>query len=141
MTQTIEQIRRHLEGLKAMKELKAEDFAEEDGLAASLALSVKDKLKPTQLRKVFHQIKDIRRVVDREKTFDRAKVAMVMPLLAYGVGRGLVPKDFYETMKLCFGKERCATMDDFTRASDFLEAVMAYHKYYTETQKGKPEEA
>ncbi len=138
MTQSIEQIKQRLSGLKAMRELKAQDFAEEDGLAASLAWSVKDELKPTQLRKVFHQIKDIRRTVEREereKPFDRAKVAMVMPLLAYGVGRDLIPKDFYEIMQICFGRERCSTIDDFKQASDFLEAVMAYHKYYTKTQK------
>jgi CRISPR type III-A-associated protein Csm2 len=134
MAYTILQVLNEIKGLKAMSDLPAERYAEENGLADSFVQGLRGDLKPTQLRKVFHQIKDMRHQFKHEK-FERAKVAMVMPTLAYSAGRKLIPGDFYELMKLCFGQERCKTDKDFEAATDFLEAIMAYHKYHDGLKK------
>ena len=128
---TMPEIKQKVQNLPSMAALNVEDYAEEGGLADSLVNVVGSKLKPTQLRKVFHFVKDLQREYNstNEAEFDRAKVAMIMPTLAYAVGRNLVPTDFYEVMKLCFGAQKCRTRQDFDSAANFLEAVMAYHKF------------
>lgn len=131
MAYTVHQVKQHIQQLKSMSELEPRHFAEEHGLADSLASELGGDLKPTQLRKVFHTIKDLRRQVERETgdAFDRTELALLMPTLAYAAGRRLLPQDFYEVLKLCLGSERLQTREDFMRAADFIEAVMAYHKY------------
>ncbi len=129
MAYTIQQVLTEIQRLKVMSELPAERYAEENGLADSFVQGLKGDLKPTQLRKVFHQIKDMRRQFKHD-TFERAQVALVMPTLAYAVGRKLIPNDFYNLMKLCFGQDKCKTKEDFETAAAFLEAIMAYHKYH-----------
>lgn len=139
MTYSVQQVLAEVKGLKAMADLPAERYAEENGLADSFVQGVKGDLKPTQLRRVFHQIKDLRRQIKHEAKFDRTKLALVMPTLAYAVGRKLIPVDFYELMKMCFGQERCRTQKDFETAADLLEAIMAYHKYRSLVRSGKEE--
>ena len=134
MPYTIPEVINEVRGLKSMSELKPESYAEENGLADSFVQAlISDQrevpLKPTQLRKVFHQIKDMRRQFKHDVPYERAQVALVMPTLAYAVGRKLIPDDFYQLMKLCFGQQRCQSQQDFESAADFLEAIMAYHKY------------
>jgi CRISPR-associated protein Csm2 len=55
---------------------------------------------------------------------------MMMPMLAYAKGRKLIPQSFYDLMKICFGAEKCKTVEDFNQAVSFLEAILAYQKYY-----------
>ena len=38
-------------------------------------------------------------------------------------------RDFYDILKLSLGQERLRTNADFLRSADFIEAVLAYHKY------------
>ncbi len=114
--------------LSRMKDLKPEDFAEEGKLADQFANTAK-KLKATQLRRFFHEVKDLK-LAFKTSGFDRSKVAMLMPMLAYAKGRDVIPADFYDLMTLCFGADRCQDKDDFDRAVDFLEAILAYHKMY-----------
>jgi len=128
----INEIKQQIQKLPSMSELKAEDYADEGKLAEQLVIAVGKDLKPTQLRKIFHHVKDLQKELnnDPDKKFDRSKVALIMPALAYAVGRGLIPNDFYEVMKMVFGAEKCKTREDFITAANFLEAVMAYHKYH-----------
>ena len=126
---TMQQIFHDIEQLPSMSALPPEQFAEDEGLAESFIYHNHD-LKPNQLRRVFHHVKDLQRELAQGGTFDRSQVAMIMPLLAYGVGRGLIPENFYKLMKLCFGSAKCRTQADFDTAANFLEAIMAYHKYY-----------
>lgn len=120
-----------IEGLAHMKDLKVEDFAEEGGLAQSLIKDVGRDLKATQLRRFFHYVKDIAQgyKLDGDKSFSRAEVAALMPLLAYAKGRGLIPENFYKVMKTIFGPKKCTDREDFLTAANFLEAIMAYHKF------------
>ncbi len=141
---SIRDVKRKIQGLARMGELKPEDFTLEDGLADSLAVEFGNDLKPTQLRKVFSEIKRIRRRVEREartedtrkEPFDRTQLVKLMPTLAYSTGRGLLPSDFYDILKLSLGPERLQSKGDFLRTADFIEAVLAYHKYRGKDKQG-----
>ena len=116
----------------SMSAMPIEAFAEEGKLADQFVSALRrgKNINATQLRKFFHAIKNIQRQVQKGEEFHRGDIARMMPMLAYAVGRNeLIPRDFYDLMKLCFGAEKCQTKEDFLRAADFLEAVMAYHKF------------
>lgn len=124
-------VKAHIKSLERMKELDPKLFAEEGGMADCLAKEFgKDKLKATQLRKVFHALKSIRRNMRRQTQFDRSQLLPIMPVLAYSTGRGNLPKEFYDILRLCLGQERLQDQEDFIRTVEFVEAVMAYHKYH-----------
>lgn len=127
-----------IQDLPSMSDLPVENYAEENGWADAFIqelLQSRDKeLKATQLRRFFHQIKKIQHQVETSGEFTYRQIAPVMPVLAYARGRKLIPEDFYKLMKLCFGSEKCNDKDDFLAAANFLEAVMAYHKYRTENR-------
>ena len=131
----IEQVKRRLDALSSMSELKPEEFCEEGGLADELAQELGEGLKSTQLRKVFHEFRNIERDVsrlkeeDKDKEFDRHRIAKLMPVIAYTVGRGLIPKGFYEILKTCLSRDRLKTNQDFLRAAEFITAVLAFHKF------------
>lgn len=145
MGYSIREVKEKIQELSAMSELDPSLFCEEEGLADSLIQEFnrqRKDLKPTQLRKVFQELKAIQRDVrkkirvgvekDKELPFDdeyRTKVVKLMPYLAYSVGRGLIPKDFYELIKLCLSTEKLKTYGDFLRVADFVETIMAYHKF------------
>lgn len=125
----VKEIIEEIRGLSRMKDLPVERFAEEGGLADSLAKKFGDKLKPTQLRKVFHQLKSLKMKVEREKKFQRSDLVKLLPTLVYATGRGLMPKDFYDLMKECMHSKRLQDSEDFLRFVEFLEALLAFHKY------------
>lgn len=134
-----EQVIDEISKLGAMRDLSPSRFADETGLADKLAKSFgKDGLKATQLRKVFHALKEIERNVNREikggrkkksDAFEVQELALLMPDLAYAKGRGLIPDEFYKVLRLTL-RERVKTYEDFERAMQFIEAVMAYHKFH-----------
>lgn len=116
--------------IKQMRDLDAEKYAVQGGWADVVAQQA--SIKPTQLRRIFHYIKDLKLKVQRdEKAFTRAKMAMLMPMLAYARGRNHIKEDFYQVLTTCFAPQRCSTAEDFVEAANFLEAVMAYHKYHS----------
>jgi CRISPR type III-A-associated protein Csm2 len=137
----ISEVKAQLKEISVMTDLKLEDFAEEGKLADSIADHFGEKLKATQLRKVFHKIKLIEREVKKahkqDEEFKRSSLLELMPILAYSTGRGLIPKEFYEILKECFSSERLKTNADFLRVAQFMEAIMAYHKYRSEEEKGR----
>lgn len=128
------EIKERIQALSSMKDLDPSEFCEEGGLAASFAEQFRDKLKPAQLRKVFHALKAIRREVERqpkEAEFSRTRIVTLMPTLAYASGRGVIPKEFYDLMKVCLGQEKLKTNEDFLRLDDFVTAILSYHKFYS----------
>lgn len=143
MAFTIKEVKDKIAALSAMSELRLDDFCQEEGLADSLIQEFnkqRKELKPTQLRKVFHELKAIERDIhrkikgeeDEKLPFDdsfRRRVIKLMPTMAYATGRGLIPKDFYELMKMCLSPERLKTYGDFLRVANFTETIMAYHKF------------
>jgi CRISPR-associated protein Csm2 len=132
MSLTVQEVKSKLQNLDSMSDLSYEDFCEENKYAHSLAQRWKGELKPTQLRKVFNQLKDQKKEVqkrDVKEVFDRKNIIKLMPMLAYACGRDLIPKDFYDIMKICLSKEKLKTNKDFILLVEFIEAILAFHKY------------
>lgn len=128
LANTIQDVQKSIRALPSMSALDPKDYAEKDGWADIVAKT--SIIKANQLRKIFHYIKELRREFQKNNSnFNRAKVALLMPSLAYAQGRDLIPKDFFELLILCFGQDKCKTAQDFESASNFLEAILAYHKY------------
>jgi len=120
--------------LKHLRELDVKEFALEGGLADQVIQAIGTaRLKPTQLRKVFHTLKTMQQEVKKRanpsEPFDSAELLQLMPKLAYAVGRELIPKEFYQLLREVFDPKRLSTNADFLRAFDFVEAILAYHKY------------
>ena len=60
----------------------------------------------------------------------RGKLLPLIPELAYAQGRGLIPDDFYRLMKASLSSQKLQTVKDFRLLTEFLTAVLAYHKLY-----------
>jgi CRISPR-associated protein Csm2 len=114
--------------------LQVQDFAGTGDLADRLAQGYGKRLKATQLRRLFHTIKDIERGLPREDreltTGELTEILPLLPELAYARGRDLIPQDFYELMRACMGTSKLKRVADFRRLTRFLEAILGYHKYY-----------
>jgi len=129
--EVLEKIRK----LQSMKELEPPEFCEENGYADILAKSFGKNLKPTQLRKFFHALKDVQRNL-KKQSFDRKGIVKLLPELAYALGRELIPKQFYELMKVCLSAQRLKDDQDFERVMQFLTALLAYHKFHEKVKDG-----
>jgi CRISPR-associated protein Csm2 len=128
---TIQEVHRYVTNLPSMSKLDPAVYAEPGGLADAVVLSAGRDLKATQLRKIFHYIKNLQRQFQKSDVgFNRNKVALIMPSLAYAKGRRLIPDKFFDLLALCFGQAKCRTVEDFDSAANFLEAIMAYHKFH-----------
>lgn len=123
-----------IDKLEMLKDLKAKEFADEGGCADLVAKNSRGKhgLKTTQLRKFFGAIRDI----EMEKDWKHMETSfyLLKPKLANSVGRGLIPRDFYDFMKVCMNKVDVGTEEEkvknFKRLVELVEAVVAYHKFY-----------
>jgi len=120
--------------LQRLSELEVQEFALEGGLADQVVQAIGTaSLKPTQLHKVFHTLKTMQQEVKKRanpsEPFDSAELLQLMPKLAYAVGRELIPKEFYQLLREVFDPKRLSTNADFLRAFDFVQAILAYHKY------------
>ncbi len=117
--------------------LRLEDFAEPGKLADELANGYRDRLKATQLRRFFHAIKNIERGMRNKRDEEplpreiRSQLLPLMPELAYAQGRNLIPRDFYDLMKASLSSQKLQTVGDFRLLTQFLTAILAYHKLYT----------
>jgi CRISPR-associated protein Csm2 len=116
--------------------LRPDGFADEGQVAATIAREHKKDLKPNQTRRIFHTFKEIdrgARRLDPEEALseeDRMRLTMLSPELAYAVGRDLIPREFYEVLKLCLQKDKLQTVGDLRRLVSFLSAILAYQKFY-----------
>lgn len=114
-----------------LKNLSPKDFADEGGYADIVAKN-SSSLKTTQLRKFFGAIRDI----EKEKDWNNMETEfyLLKPKLAYAVGRDLIKKPFYNFMMVCMGKVDLGTdeekIENFKAMVNFLEAIVAYHKFY-----------
>lgn len=114
-----------------LKNLSAKEFADEGGYADIIAKN-SGSLNTTQLRKFFGAIRDI----EKEKDWKAIETEfyLLKPKLAYAVGRDLIKKPFYNFMMVCMGKVDLGTeeekIENFKTMVNFLEAVVAYHKFY-----------
>jgi len=132
-------------GSGRMKDFTPDKFAEHNGLAEQFVKALladdkqaKDKLNPTQLRKIFHYVKKLQqgfRNRPKDEKLPRAEIALLSAQLAYASGRKLIPDPFYQVVTYCLDATRCQTKEDFENVSLFLEAILAYHKYWSEQKK------
>lgn len=94
------------------------------------------EMKTTQLRKVFTAIKQMDLKVrgkSDEAPFDDNALFMLVPQLAYAKAREFINKDFYELMKTIIGdgqSGKIKKVKDFKRFSEFMTAIVAYHKFH-----------
>lgn len=134
---TVDELKQRLQQQGMLAQLLTpDDFASENQVAAKIAHDHQKDLKPTQTRRIFHTIKQIehhtRREADEENLSDddRMRLTLLSPELAYAVGRGLIPREFYEVLKLCLHREKMRTVGDLRRLAQFVSAVVAYQKFY-----------
>jgi CRISPR-associated protein Csm2 len=127
MAYTAQQAISKIKALTTMQHLKAEEFCCEDGCAHGPVKEFKDKLKPTQLRKVFNDLIAIELRRKAKGEFRRDDLFLILPKLAYAYGRKLIPEDFYSLMKHCI--DRVKDVEDFDRFIEYIRAIMAYHKF------------
>lgn len=129
---SIQDVTRHLEGLRSLADLKVEDFAPE-GKIADIIAQRRGDMKFTQIRKFFGEIKRIEkknRNKRLDESVDKTDIFLLLPELAYGFGRKVISREFYEVMKTCLTGERIKTVADFRRFVDLLTAIVAYYKMH-----------
>jgi len=136
---SMEDVKKHLEGLSTLSKLQPDDYALEGGIADTIA-GKKGEMKFTQIRKFFGHIKKIEIGELKGKkytdTIDATKLYLLMPELAYGVGRGVISREFYDVMKICLGGNKIKGVADFKRFIELLTAVIAYNKKRESEKKG-----
>ncbi len=80
-----------------------------------------EKLSTSQIRGILSEIQKM-------KEFDQTKLQLLRPKLAYAAGRhkGKV-KEFRDLLEALIKK---TNKDNFVNFKNFIEAIVAYHKYY-----------
>jgi len=116
------------------------EFAPPDAWAECIARYLGRDMKTTQLRKVFTQIKAMELKIkgqNEEEPFNDHDLYMLIPYLAYAKARDFIKDKFYDLIKIIIGdgeRGKIRTVADFRRFSDFMTAVVAYHKQYSEKE-------
>ena len=132
MEGSISDVINYIKNLEKFSDYPVAKFAPEHGHADIVAKKVKDKVKVTQLRKLFTQIKQIELELkgkNSEEDFKATtKIYLLLPELAYALGRKLITPKYYNLMKECFDVKKLKRVKDFNRLVEFLTAVLAYHK-------------
>jgi len=139
---TIDNIIMEIDRLDSLQYLKPKKYADEGGYADRIAKYFKDirgfgddkKLNTNQLRKFFGAIRDME---SKEGSWEdiEPQFYLLKPKLAVSVGRKLIPRDFHRLMMVCMkqvdvGEEDTEKMKNFETLVNFLEAIVAYTKYY-----------
>lgn len=131
----VESILEEIEALEMLKDLGEKKIADEKGYADTIASRLRG-MKTTQLRKFFDSIRTIK-VKLKEGGWDAAKPEfyLLKPKIAHARGRNLIPEEFYKFLKVCMmkvdiGDDNENKKENFEKMVEFLEAVVAYHRYY-----------
>lgn len=127
----ITEVTNKIRDLRTFSEIDPEFYAKENGAAHIVAKDVRKKMKVTQLRKFFGHIKKIQakyKGKSADTNVDKKDLFLLMPELAYALGRELISKNFYDLMKLSLNSQKISIVKDFNCFVDFLSAVLAYHK-------------
>lgn len=123
-----------IQKLEKLSDLTPKEYADIDGYADIIANELSRKLNTNQLRKFFGAVRNI----EKKKKWEEIEPELYLfkPKLAVSVGRKLIPNEFYDFMKVTMSKIDVGETDDdkmknFDTFVKFLEAIVAYHKYYT----------
>jgi len=116
-----------LEKLNSMRELPAEDLVEyADKVGSFLARDA--RLKTSQIRKFLDAVNQIKsRSFTEEFDFER-EVIFLRPKLAWAAGRQDQVKPLMRVLDPCM--RRVKDGEDFTNFARFVEAIVAYHRFY-----------
>ena len=131
----VESILEEIEDLKMLKDLGEKKFADEKGYADTIASRLRG-MKTTQLRKFFDSIRKIKEELKDGRWEDvEAEFYLLKPKIAHARGRNLIPEEFNELMKVCMkkvdvGEDSDEKKKNFEKMVEFLEAIVAYHRYY-----------
>ena len=137
--QDIDEISKITQKIKQAKKLsevlKPEVFAPPEGWAYKVVQELRNKkgtkLKTSQLRKIFAEVKDICDKQIKGIQTDKTELYLLYPKLAYAQGRDLMPKNFYNLLVACLDKlKENADKDDFKMFEEFMTAIVAYNKQY-----------
>ncbi|MDP3566387.1 type III-A CRISPR-associated protein Csm2 [Sediminibacterium sp.] len=127
----IKKVIERINDVEQLKDITPKEYADEEGYADKIANN--SQLDTTQLRKFFGAIREIEK---EEKWSDmETDFYLLKPKLAYAAGRDLIKKPFYQFMMACMRKVDVGTeeekVENFKVMVNFLEAVVAYHKFYS----------
>lgn len=134
----INEIIEHLKS-KTFAEIDVDLFAPDGKWASQIAKYLGNKMKVNQLRKVFGELKNIELALKRQRKkdldkFDEPRLYLLIPQLAYAKARKLITEDFYKLMKVVIGDKettKIKTAGDYRRFVEFMTAIVAYHKQYS----------
>ena len=123
----------------------APDEQGENGGAAFVVAGIRERgkwkkrIKITQLRKLFAEVKCLERELKIKRLWEEKEeilpedfytgLWLLHPELAYARGRNLIDEDFFKLMRRSIQPEKLKSVGDFRRFSEFLTAVLAYSKY------------
>ncbi|WP_456393655.1 type III-A CRISPR-associated protein Csm2 [Persephonella sp.] len=132
----ISKIKQNIINARKLSEvLKPEKFAPPGGWADLIVNDLRrgknSKLKTTQLRKIFTEVKEICEKQIKGISEDKTELYLLYPKLAYAYGRDLMPRNFYELLIACLDKlKNSSDKEDFRRFKEFMTAIVAYNKQY-----------
>lgn len=111
-------------------------------IAKNLVCKKSENLNTNQLRKFFTVI---RKIEQKEKWVDvKSDFYLLKPRIAVSVGRGNVPKPFFDLIIACMNKVDVGSeeekMDNLDIFIEFFEAIVAYHKYFENLKEDKKRE-
>ncbi len=130
----LDKIITELKALNKLSELQKEKLVKfSDNIAYELK---KDGLKTHQIRKFWSAINKIKsktNTQEDEKLKDKIikeEAIMLKPKLAYATGRKREVKKLMKVLEPCI--DRIKNSQDFNVFIDFVESIVAYHKYHGE---------
>jgi len=129
---------------KGVLNIDLEAYLQPEGVCEGIAYAVGciNKLKRSQLRKFFNEIKTIEYDLKSEEDIKKIKIRILalFSKLAYSKGRGLMDEDFYKFMKTILSKikedmnEKNA-QEVFEVFVKILESIVAYHTFHFQEAK------
>ncbi len=103
---------------------------EETGLAYKVA-NLSRGLKTNQIRRFFGAIRKMENKSSWKEI--EPEFYLLKPRMAVGVGRKLVPKDFYKVIMAAMNKVNIGSeeekLENFKVFVEFFESIVAYHKF------------
>ncbi|MFN3422728.1 MAG: type III-A CRISPR-associated protein Csm2 [Armatimonadota bacterium] len=126
-----------------LRDVEIDKLVLPDGKLDKIARQLGSRLKSTQLRRVFYDLKRLEQQARRQRSkldpHIRTQIALTLPELAYAYGRGVIPKEFYDLMKALLHppEQRFQDYEDVERLMQILTALLAYHKFHDESRSGR----
>jgi CRISPR-associated protein Csm2 len=124
---------------KGILNLDLEEYIKPGGICEGIAGAVGyiGKLKRSQLRKFFNEIKTIEYDLKSGEDVKKIKIRILalIPKLAYSKGRDLIDENFYKFMKAILSKVKEDMNEEnakevFEVFVKILESIVAYHTYH-----------